>query len=250
MIQNSHSGKILCVGGQATSSGAKVIQHQNQELPHQKWSLELVFTDHFKISNVNSNLFLSIQDDQNLVAIQSEDQNQCWVLSKLSGDSGIDIHKLIGFYNSTRELRVQDCENYVSPELRNWYETFLRAFFLEVIALIGVFPMPLEEDLAVVIEFILSDSSIVAQLQSLVKHSTSFDSESFVSIFITLWDKDLWSAILKCLLRQIWSLPTLVRATIKIRAFICGAGTAHTMLLLNKAVLLLGNLCTMKPLES
>ena len=253
VIQNSHSGKILSVSSQSVLSGGKIIQHQNQELPHQKWSFKLIIADHLKVVNTNSTLFLTIQDDPmklNLVAIQSEDQNQCWELIKLSGDSKIDFHKLVGFYNSSAEHTIQVRKEYLSMslELQKWYEAFLGAFLLEVMLMLGVFPTPSHEDLSSIVELILSNSYVVAELQSLLKdHGASFDSEAFVSIFSIFWDSDLWSAVFKCLLRPIWSLQTLVKATVTIRSFMSGAGTARTIFLLNKAVLFLGNLCRMKP---
>ena len=256
VIQNSHSGKILCVSGQSVFCGAKIIQHQNQELPHQKWRILQAYPDQMKIVNVHSARFLSVQDratKNDSTVVQLQDQNQCWQLSRLSGDSEIDFHTLLDFYHSPwqpTDSNESEEATSMTPEMQLWYETFLKAFFLEVLVLLGVFPAPCEEDMATIIELILSNTSVVSELKTLLADGISFDSEVFVSIFSLLWHHNLWSPIFLLLLREVWCLPTLVKATVTIRSIILGAGTARAVFLLNKAVIVLGLIYNMKPLES
>ena len=271
VIQNNHSGKILCISGRATISKAKAVQYKNQELPHQKWMFELDASNDFKISNVNSDLLLSVQDgatkNESLV-VQLEDQpHQSWQFVKLSGDSEIDLDKLIKFYKTGSDDILGESkeipESSINPEssmkpelsmgaeLQKWYENFIQAFALEVLVLLGEFPqIPGREKLLAIADLILSNSTVVAKLEELLKVSVSIEPEWLMSIVEVLWNHDLWCPVFKCLLSEVWSLPTLVKAMTTIRSWISGAGTARTVFLLNKSVAVLGLIHSMKPKPS
>lgn len=255
MIQNTHSGKILCMSGRSTNPGAKAVQFKNLELPYQKWSFEAASSNEVKIVNVNSGLLLSVLDHatrNDSFVVQLGDQNQCWEFIHQSGDSDVHLNRLIKFYYSPPEFDndyddddVEESESSMDPELRQWYENFIQAFSLEVLVLLGVFPPPVPEDLAAISHLILRDSSVVTDLESFLESTVTVD--TFFLILDLLRNRDLWNPFFKLLLKPVWSLPTLVKATTTIRSWICGAGTARTVHLLEKSVTVLGLIYKMKP---
>ena len=250
VIQNTHSGKILCISGRATISGAKAVQYKDQELPYQKWGFELARYNHLKIVNKVSGLYLGVQDHKTTnesFIVQLRDQNQCWEFVKLSGDLEMDLDKLIKFYyNTSQEFSGrQVSDSIMNPDVRKWYENLIQTFIMEVLVLIGVFPSPTQEDLITINRLVLASSLVVTKLQVLLEATVSI--ESFILIVELFWKHDLWCPILKYLLRQVWSLPTLVKAMTTIRSWISGAGTVQTIYLLHKSVVVLGLIRDMKP---
>ena len=256
VLQNCHSGKILCISQRSMNNGAKVIQYQDQELSYQKWRLESVSPDRnlMKIANYNSGLMLSVQDSaqhNDAPVIQYEDRNlpfQLWEFIKLSEE--INLQKLMKFFNSEpeyvdHELCDEDLGTNLSPELLQWYKNFIKMFMLEILAVIGVFPLPSQEQLMALNHLILGNSSIFQTLQALLETEVSFD--TIVEIVKLIWQEDLWNQIFRLLFEQVWSLPTLAKATAIITSLITGAGTARTVFLLQKAAAVLGILYSTKP---
>ena len=256
-IENTQSGKLLCIASRSTSEGARAIQYQDQELPFQKWNLSLVSSgsDQIKITNAKSNLLLCVQSrntDNGSPVIQYQDQNlafQWWKFIRLSGQ--MDLTELITFYNSPpkevsrRLLQASDLDTKMSPELLLWYQNFIQTFALEVLGLLGVFPTPSLEDLASISNLILGDASTLAQLQLIL--ATAFTVDVFISILDLFWKRGLWSQIFQLLLKKIWSLPTLVKATALVLSWIVGAGEARTAIMLTKSVVVLALLYREKP---
>ena len=254
VIQNTHSGKILCISGQAANPGGKAVQYKNQELPYQKWGFEFASYCHFKILNTVSGLYLSVQDHDTKnesFIVQLRDQNQCWQFLKFSRESNleIDFNELIKFYNTTvtslETGRDRVSNSSMNLELKEWYEKFIKMFVVEILILIGVFPSPAQKDLITINQLVLANSLVVTKLQVLLETTVSI--ESFILIVELFWKHDLWCPIFKYLLRQVWSLPTLVKAMTTIRSWISGAGNARTIFLLNKSVAILGFIHSMKP---
>ena len=190
--------------------------------------------------------------DNGSPAIQYHDQNlafQWWKFIRFSGE--MDLTELITFYNSPpkevsrRLLQASDLVTKMSPELLQWYENFIQTFALEVLGLLGVFPTPSLEDLAAISYLVLGDASTLAQLQLIL--ATAFTVSSFISILDLFWKRGLWSQIFQLLLKEIWSLPTLVKATATVLSWISGAGTARTAIMLTKSVVVLALLYREKP---
>ena len=256
VLQNSHSGKILCISGRSMNNGTKVIQYQDQELSYQKWRLESVSPDRniMKVANYNSGLMLSVQDSaqhNDAQVIQYEDKNlpfQLWEFVKLSEE--INLQKLIKFYISEpeyidHELSDEEFGTNLSPELLQWYKNFIQMFMLEILAVIGVFPLPSQEQLMALNHLILGNSSIISTLQALLETEVTLD--TIVSIVRLIQEEDLWNRIFRLLFEQVWSLLTLAKATAIINSLITGAGTARTVFLLQKAAGVLGILYNIKP---
>ena len=255
-IQNCKSGKLLCIMGRSTSENEIAIQYKDQELPFQKWNLSLVSSgsDQIKITNAKSNLLLSVygrSTDNSTKMIQYHDQDlsfQWWKFVRLSGE--MDLTELITFYHSPPELsrrllQASDLDPEMCPELLLWYQNFIQTFALEVLGLLGVFPTPSLEDLASISNLILGDASTLAQLQLIL--AVAFTVDAFISIIDLFWKKDLWSQIFRLLLKKIWSLPTLVKATATVLSWIVGAGEARTAIMLTKSVVVLALLYKEKP---
>ena len=255
-IENTQSGKLLCIESGSTSDDARAIQYHDQELPFQKWNLSLVSSgsDQIKITNAKSNLLLCVQyrdTGNNSPVIQYQDQSlsfQWWKFVRLSGE--MDLTELIIFYHSPPELsrrllQASDLDPEMCPELLLWYQNFIQTFALEVLGLLGVFPTPSLEDLASISNLILGDASTLAQLQLIL--AIAFTVDAFISIIDLFWKKDLWSQIFRLLLKKIWSLPTLVKATATVLSWIVGAGEARTAIMLTKSVVVLALLNKEKP---
>ena len=256
VLQNTHSGKLLCIAGRSMNNTTKAVQYQDQELPYQKWRLESASPDRnlMKIANFNSGLILSVQDSalhNDASVVQFEDRNlpfQLWKFTKLSEE--IDLQKLIKFYKSSpeyvdHEQNDEDLDTNLSPELLRWYKDFIQMFFLEILAIIGVFPLPSQEELTALNRLILGNSSILMTLQAFLETDVTFD--TLISIVKLIREEDLWNRIFRLLFKQVWSLPTLVKATAIINSMITGAGTARTVFLLNKSATVLGILYSHKP---
>lgn len=250
-IQNVQSGKLLCIKNRSTSNDGRAIQYYDQELSFQKWKLTQVSSDQMKIINVNSGRMLCVQNrstGNSAAVIQYEDQNlsfQWWEFSKLSGD--IDLNKLITFYNSPPKevLSAADLGTDMCPELLLWYQNFIQTFGMEVLGLLGVLPTPSREDLATLSHLVLGDSSVRAQMELIL--GATFTVGTFTSLVALFWKYDLWSQIFQLLLKKVWSLPTLVRATAFVASLIAGAGTAATVIKVTKSVIILGLLIKEKP---
>ena len=257
VLQNCHSGKILCVSQRSMNSGVRAVQYQDQELSCQKWRLESVSPGRnlMKIANYDSCLVLSVQDSaqqNDASVIQLEDKNkqfQVWEFIKLS--EVIDFQKVIKFfysepdYSAYHELRDEDLGIDLSPELLEWYKNFIKMFMLEILAVIGVFPLPSHEQLTTLNHLILGNSSILSTLQALLEAELSFD--TIVEIAKLIQEEDLWNKIFRLLFEQVWSIMTLIKATAIINSIIKGAGTARTVFLLKKAAAVLGILYSIKP---
>ena len=259
VLQNCHSGKILCVSQRSMNSGVKAVQYQDQELSCQKWRLESVSPDRnlMKIANYNSGLVLSVQDSsqQNDVpVIQFEDKNlqfQFWEFIKITEE--INFQKLVKFFNSEpeydayHELRDEDLGIDLSPELLEWYKNFIKMFMLEILAVIGVFPLPSHEQLTALNHLILSNLPMLHTLQALLETELSF--HTIVEIIKLIQEEDLWNKIFRLLFKQAWSLTTLIEATAIINSIIKGAGTVFTISPLQKAAAVLKILHSIKPVS-
>ena len=258
VLQNAHSGKILCVYGRSMNNNVKAIQFQDQELPFQKWKLEPLSPDRnqMKIVNFNSSLVLSVQDSalhNDALVIQSDSNEaylpfQVWELIKLSEE--IDLQKLIKFFDSSlqcdsHDLFIEEFDVNLSPELLQWYSNFVKMFMMEMLAVVGIFPVPSQDNLTAVNHLILANSSIFTTLEALLETAVNFD--TLVSIVKLIWEEDLWNQVFRLLFEQIWSLPTLTKATAIINSIRRGIGTARTVFLLQKAAIVLGILHSTKP---
>ena len=125
VLQNVHSGKLLCIAECFMDSSSKVIQYQDQGLPFQKWQLESVSPDKnlMRITNFNSGLVLSVRNsgihnDARVVQYKDEALSfQVWEFIKLSEE--IALQKLIKFYKSPSQHVDQQPTNAtkLSPEL-------------------------------------------------------------------------------------------------------------------------------------
>ena len=258
VLQNCHSGKFLCVAQRSMNSGTKAIQYNDQELSYQKWKLESVSMDKnvMKITNYNSGLLLSVQDsglNNDATVIQYEDRDlpfQLWEFIKLSEE--INLQKLIRFFKSARpkryvddELSDEDLGTNLSPELLQWYKNFIKMFILEILAVVGVFPLPSPDQFKALNHLILGSSSILGTLQALLETELSFD--TIIEIVKLIREEDLWNQIFRVLFADVWSLPTLIKATAVINSLCKGGGTARTVFLLQKAAAVLGILYSIKP---
>ena len=92
---------------------------------------------------------------------------------------------------------------------------------------------------------LIGDASTLAQLQLIL--ATAFTVDVFISILDLFWKRGLWSQIFQLLLKKIWSLPTLVKATALVFSWIVGAGEARTAIMLTKSVVVLALLYREKP---
>ncbi len=259
VLQNCHSGKILCISQRSMNSGTKAIQYLDQELSYQKWKLESVSPDRnlMKIANYSSRLMLSVQDsaqNNDAPVIQCEGKNlpfQFWEFIKLSEE--INFHKLVKFFKSNvpqyadDELRDEDLGTDLSPELLQWYKNFIKMFMLEILAVVGVFPLPSQKQFMVLNHLILGNSSVFGTLQALLKTELSFDIDTIVEIVKLFREEDLWNRIFILLFEEVWSLPTLIKATAVINSLCKGGGTARTVFLLQKAAAILEIFYSIKP---
>ncbi len=259
VLQNCRSGKILCISQRSMNSGIKAIQYHDQELSYQKWKLESVLTSPdrnlMQIANYSSGLMLSVQDSAQGIndapVIQCEGKNlpfQFWEFIKLSEE--INLQKLIKFFNSepksvNRKLRDEDLGTNLSPKLLQWYQNFIKMFMLEIFSIVGVIPLPSREQLTALNHLILGSSSILSKLQVLLETELSFD--TIIQIVKLISEEDLWNQIFRLLFEQVWSLPTLIKATAVINSICKGVGTARTVFLLQKAATVLGILYSIKP---
>jgi hypothetical protein len=256
VLQNCHSGKILCISQRSMNSGTKAIQYLDQELSYQKWKLESVSMSPdrnlMQIANYSSGLMLSVQDsaqNNDALVIQCEDKNQFWEFIKLSEE--INLKKLIEFFKSNEpqydddELSDEGLGTDLSPELLQWYKNFIKMFMLEILAVIGVFPLPSQLHLAALNHLILGNSSILGTLQALLE--TELSEETIVEIIKLIREEDIWNQIFRLLFADVWSLPTLIKATAVINSLSTGVGTARTVFLLEKAAAVLGILYSIKP---
>ena len=209
-----------------------------------------------KIANYNSGLMLSVQDsalNNDASVIQCEDRDlpfQLWEFIKLSEE--INLQKLIEFFKSTGptyhvddELSDEDLGTNLSPELLQWYKNFIKMFMLEILAVVGVFPLPSQEQLTALNHLILGNSSVLGTLQALLETELSFD--TIIEIVKLIREEDLWNQIFRLLFADVWSLPTLIKATAVINSLYKGGGTARIVFLLQKAAAVLGILYSVKP---
>ena len=254
VLQNCHSGKMLCISQRSMNNGTKVIQYQDQELFYQKWILESVSMDKnvMKITNYNSGLLLSVQDsavNNDATVIQIADRglsSQQWEFIKLSED--INLQKLIKFFEPKYYVDdgpyEKDLGTNLSPELLQWYKKFIKMFVLEIFSIVGVI-VPAKKQLTALNYLILGNESILSKLQALRETELSFD--MIIEIVKLIKEEDLWNQIFRLLLSDIWSLPTLIKATAVINSLTTGVGTSRTIFLLNKATTVLGILYRIKP---
>ena len=146
-LQNTQSGKLLCIQSRSQSNNARAILYHDQELSFQKWHLSLESSDQIRIRNAHSSLTLCVQgrstNDGGKV-IQYENQRkefQWWRFIRLSGE--MDLIKLISFFEHShlpQTINPPDIE--MSTEQLWWYQKFIETFALEVLRLLGEFPMP------------------------------------------------------------------------------------------------------------
>ena len=133
----------------------------------------------------------------------------------------------------------------LSPELLQWYKHIIQMFMLDVPAIIGVFVQPSQEQLTTVNCLVLGNLSLLTELQVLLETAITFD--TLITIVEVIQKEDLWNRIFRLLLQQVWSLPTLVKATAVINSIIAGAGTDRTFFLLKRSAAVLANLYIYKP---
>ena len=177
VLQNCHSGKVLCMAQRSMNSGTKAIQYNDLELPYQKWKLESVSMDInvMKITNYNSGLLLSVQDsavnnDATVIQIADRDlSSQLWEFIKLSED--INLQKLIKFFKSSEPKYYVDDGPYeknlgtnLSPELLQWYKKFIKMFVLEIFSIVDVIPVPAKKQLTTLNYLILGNKSVLCKL--------------------------------------------------------------------------------------
>ena len=253
LLQNVHSGKLLCIAERSMNSSSRAIQYQDQGFPFQKWQLEPVSPDKnlMTITNFNSGLVLSVRNSalhNDALVVQYKDEHlsfQVWEFIKLSEE--IDLKKLSKFYKTPPEHVDQQPTNAanLSPGLLQWYKHIIQMFMLEVPAIIGVFVQPSQEQLSAINCLVLGNLSLLKELQVLLETAVTFN--TLIAIVKFIQKEDLWNRIFGLLLQQVWSLPTLVKATAIINSIIAGAGTERTFFLLKKSVAALGILHSTKP---
>ena len=77
--------------------------------------------------------------------------------------------------------------------------------------------------------------------------STKLSFDMIIEIVKLIKEEDLWNQIFRLLFLDVWSLPTLIKATAIINSLTTGVGTSHTIFLLKEAATVLGILYSIKP---